>query len=588
MLQTVFYDTDLCVVGGGIAGICAAVAAAREGVKVVLMHERPMLGGNASSEIRMWVCGSQGDNCMETGIMEEMFMNNLRLNPDKTYPMFDAMLYQLVTDEPNITLLLNCSCMDAATDGNRIVSVTGWQMTTQRFCTVRARYFADCSGDSILAPLTGAEFRMGREAASEFGEKVCTEVHDRKTMGNSCLIQARKTDRKSSFTAPDFALKLTPEDVRYRRPNLNNDAENFWYLELGGNDDTIGDAEVIRDRLIALAYGMWDYVKNSGDYPDADYWELSFIGFLPGKRESRRMVGKVIVNQNDIIGDRHFEDVAAYGGWSIDDHDPDGFYRKDVNVNRTIQVPPAYAIPYRCLYSNNIENLFFAGRNISMTHSAMSSARVMATCGVCGQAVGTAAAVALRHGTDPDGVYRNWLGELQDTLQWNDCFLPHRPRVLSELTTEAKLLVNGKESEEAEVLRDGDDRNTLFECEPGTRIEYRFDGPKTVNGIRIIFDSDLRRKTLPGSGIERHHMTRCNLLPDHVTMHLPTTLCSSFVLGYTDENGNDRILVASDENYHRLVNLTGCEGVTATSVYLVMNRANCGGETMRLFSFDVK
>ena len=226
-LQTVVHNVDFCVVGGGMARICAAVSAARHGLSVVLMQERPMLGGNASSEIRMWICGCGGSNNRETGILEEIQLRSLYQNPYKLYPVWDGILYDTVTAEKNITLMLNTSCCAAEMDGDRIVSVTGWQMTTQSWQKVYAKQFADCSGDSILAPLTGAEYRMGRESKYEFGEQISEEEEDKKTMGNSCLIQARKLDHPVDFIAPSFAKKLTHEDVANRRPNIENSAENY-------------------------------------------------------------------------------------------------------------------------------------------------------------------------------------------------------------------------------------------------------------------------------------------------------------------------------------------------------------------------
>ena len=587
MLCTEEIKTRFCVIGGGLAGICAAVAAAREGTPVMLMHDRPMLGGNASSEIRMWVCGAQGDNVTETGILEELFTENLRSNPYKPYPVFDSLLWQLVKNEPNITLLMNCSCMAAEmSDECHIGSVTGWQLTTQKFIKVTADYFADCSGDSILAPLTGAHFRVGREAASEFGENVSTKSADKKTMGNSCLIQARKLDKKVSFTPPAFAKKLTEEDVKFRCPDMECSSENFWYLELGGDKDTIGDAEAVRDELISLAYGMWDYVKNSGRFKDADYWQLDFIGWLPGKRESRRMVGKYIMDQNDIFSDRDFPDVAAFGGWGLDDHDPAGFYY-DGHPNTSYVTPAPYAIPYRTLYSENIENLFFAGRNISMTHSAMSSTRVMGTCAVCGQAVGTAAAIAARYGCSPDEVYKEHIGLLQDTLQWNDCLLPHRQRKVRELTKKAALLLNGEECPSLEVLRDSNDRENIFECAFGSGIEYRFDSPEKIKEIRLIFDSDLNRTTLPGDYCERKHMTRCNLLPDSPVMRLPSTLCKEYTVSVVYADGSSKTLRHEKENARRLVKIP-CDEKDVTSVILKMLSANSGGKTARLFTMELK
>ena len=201
MLDKKYIESDLCVVGGGMAGLTAAISAAREGLSVVLMHERPVLGGNASSEIRMWVCGARGENNRETGILEEIMLENLYRNPTKSYAIWDTVLYDFVRREKNITLLLNCTCMDADvehgefSDGRdtRIKSVTGYQMTTQTFFTVSAKFFSDCSGDSILAPLTGAEFRYGREGSEEFGEDASSLRPDAMTMGMSCLIYGRET-----------------------------------------------------------------------------------------------------------------------------------------------------------------------------------------------------------------------------------------------------------------------------------------------------------------------------------------------------------------------------------------------------------
>ena len=398
-LKSIYHKVDLCVVGGGLAGMCAAVAAARHGIKVALMHDRPVYGGNASSEIRMWVCGAHGKNNRETGIIEEIALETLYRNPYRRYPMWDAILFELINNEKNITPILNCSCNDIEMDGSKIKKVIGWQTTTQCYHIIEAKLFADCSGDSILAPLSGAEYRWGRESQNEFGESIAPEQADKKTMGLSCLIQARETDKKHTFIAPSWARKFTKEDLPYRLPDMNDPEENFWYMELGGEGDTIHDTEKLRDELISVAYGIWDFVKNSGEY-NADNWELEFVGFLPGKRESRRYVGDYIMNQNDVRDGGHFDDIAAYGGWTMDDHNPAGINTKD-KPNIFHPAPSPFGIPYRCLYSVNIENLYFAGRNISVTHTAMSASRVMATCALLGQAVGTASAIAIKNDATP-------------------------------------------------------------------------------------------------------------------------------------------------------------------------------------------
>ncbi len=555
MLNHNVIHTDFCVVGGGLAGMCAAIAAARAGAKVVLMQERPVLGGNASSEIRMWVCGAK--NCRETGIIEEMQLENLYRNPYKLYPVWDSVLYGKVKAEKNITLLLNCSCCDAEMDSNAIRSITGWQMTSQSWFTVYAKEFADCSGDSILAPLTGANYRVGRESADEFGEKISNKVSDPYTMGLSCLIQARKTDEIITFKAPDWAKKLTHEEIERRKPDMNSTMENFWYLELGGNRDSIHDTETIRDDLVALAFGFWDYYKNSGEFEGAEYWQLDFLGFLPGKRESRRMLGEYIMTQTDVLTGGHFDDVVAFGGWPLDDHHPDGFYHEG-NPNQWGDTPSPYGIPYRVLYSENITNLFFAGRNVSMTHAAMSSARVMATCALLGQAVGEAAAMTVQYNTTPHAIYAEHLQELKERLMKNDSFLPYNKRTINELTAGAALTCDA--AVDLENLRNGIDRNNHTYgpqdngayIRLGTPVTYTLSAPTHVKEARLVFDSDLERRTLPGDECERLHGMRANVVPESPVMRLPITLAKTYRVEVLTENGWECVS-ENTENYLRCV-----------------------------------
>ena len=208
------------------------------------MHDRPVVGGNASSEIRMWIRGARGRDKNESGLSEELALMNLRRNPTLNFSIWDSVTYELLQNEPNIDLILNCSCLDAVMEDGRISSVKGWQTTTQRFHEVRAKIFCDCSGDSVLAPLTGAEYRMGRESREEFGEDIAPEVSDNCTMGMSCLLQVRETDHEVPFKAPDWAEKFTDETISHRVNIKNPNAfkhDNFWWIELGGNADSIGD-----------------------------------------------------------------------------------------------------------------------------------------------------------------------------------------------------------------------------------------------------------------------------------------------------------------------------------------------------------
>ena len=590
MLETRKISCDFCVVGGGIAGLCAAVSAARNGASVVLMHDRSVLGGNASSEIRMWICGAGADHT-ETGIIEEIELENAYRNPTKNWYIWSGILYDFVKREKNITLLLDCPCMEAAveegtfSDGRcrKIGSVKGYQTTTQRFYEITARYFADCSGDSVLAPLTDAEFMFGREGKDDFNEPTHVEKADRMTMGMSCLLQGRETDEKIPFIPSERATLLTDKDFENREPDLYNPYENFWYLELGGNRDSIGDTEELRDELISLAQGTWNYIKN-GQSPRYDTFELEFLGFIPGKRESRRMKGEYILTANDILSDRDFPDTIAYGGWTVDDHFPAGFYHRGV-PNTHIKTPAPYRIPYRCLYSKNIENLFFAGRNISTTHMALSSTRVMKTCALLGQAVGTAAAIAARFSLTPHGVCKEKLALLQNTLLRDDCFLPGRVRTISDACKNAAFTGEN-------TLRDGIDRvnrvygNTTCGAvlENGKSVTYTLEKADFVGEIHLVFDSDLERKNYAGDVCERTHPNRANILKSSPRQHIPFGLCKGFRLEVTEEDGTETVLCEEKKNLLRCRNIPVGRKVRAVSLTVTENYG--GTDKTAVYSFD--
>lgn len=577
------YETGLCVVGGGMAGMLAAIAAARHGTKVVLMQDRPVLGGNASSEIRMWIRGAHGDNMRETGILEEIALENIYRNPTLNFSVWDSVLYGKVKFEENITLILNCSCLSAETKDGKIVSVTGWQTTTQTFHTVRAALFADCSGDSILAPLTGAEWRMGRESCDEFGEDIAPKESDARTMGSSCLIQVRETAQPTTYTPPAWAYHFKKEDfenkINFSTPQKWSNC-NFWWMELGGLVDTIADAETLRDELIRTVYGVWDFVKNGG-VCDAANWEIEWIGFLPGKRESRRYVGDYLLNQNDVRAEGRFDDLIAYGGWTMDDHNPGGFLTTEPP---TIwhPAPSPYGIPYRCLYSKNIENLMFAGRNISATHTALSSTRVMATCAIMGQALGTAAAIALRDGLTPRGVYESRIAELKQTLIADDCYLPWNRRETTPLMAAARIEGAGDVS----LLTDGverpvDGQDHAYVCAPGEAITVTLPEKQTVGSLRLITDSDLNRETFP-EGIEHNFRTypmKCHVRLGAVDVCVPKTILRAF-----DVYADGELIYSEENNYQRLVRVP--IGRAVREVRLVP-RGTWGCPDVRLYALEL-
>lgn len=571
------HNVDFCVIGGGLAGMCAAIAAARNGIKTLLMHDRPVLGGNASSEIRVWICGAHGDNNRETGILEEIQLENLYRNTSPNFSIWDTVLYEKVRFQENLTLLLNCSCNDAVMDGNRIKSVTGWQLTTQIRHVVKAKLFADCSGDSILAPLSGAEFRHGREPKLEFNEDAAPGSGDSKTMGMTCMMQLREMDSPQPFTPPTWAHKYTSDEQLPNRPHDMMHSPGFVWIELGGNQDTIADTEEIRDELLKAALGVWDHIKNRGDH-HADNWTLEWLGFLPGKRESRRYIGDYLLTENDIRSGEVFSDIIAYGGWPVDDHHPDGFDNKTAPWYGSMHppVPSPYSIPYRTLYSKNIENLFFAGRNISASHIGISSTRVMGTCAILGQAVGTAAAVAARHNLSPRGIYKEKITKVQELLMQDDCYLPGMTRSIAPCCTDAKLTAsNGN----PEPLRNGHDRpvngsRNSWSGSPGDWVEYRFDKPKKINQVRLVLDSELNRRTL--NMVSNYPLERTVFTP-------PATLVKSFKLEAMDTSGRWSTVSHIANNYQRFIRIP--LSVTTSALRWTIEETH-GNDKVNIFSFD--
>ncbi|MBQ9502017.1 MAG: FAD-dependent oxidoreductase [Lentisphaeria bacterium] len=568
-MRTIVHNVDLCVVGGGLAGMCAAIAAARRGVKTLIMQERPVFGGNASSEIRMWVCGAPGR--LETGIVEELRLENLYRNTYVNFSVWDSILFEKVRFQENLTSLLNCSCQAAETEKDRILSVTGWQMTTQTFHKVNAKFFADCSGDGILAPLTGALFRTGREDRDEFGESLAHEKSDCRTMGLSCLIQARETDSPKKFIPPAWANVYPDDDSMSGRDHRLTRLQNFWWMELGGDRDSIGDTEEIRDELLKTAFGVWDHIKNRGDH-GADNWELDWVGFLPGKRESRRFFGDHILSQRDIESGGHFEDTIAYGGWPIDDHHPAGI-RHSGPPNRNIILDKIYGIPLRCLYSKNIGNLFFAGRNISTTHIGLSSCRVMATCATLGQAVGTAACAALEHGcASCRDAAKNHTKEIQQMLMDDDCCLPGFRREIPAVCREAKLVSS---SGDPEVLRSGIDREldgkeNFWHCKENDFVLYDFGRETELSQIRIVFNSDLSRPHL--NAVSNYRRNAPVFTP-------PETLVESF-----DIEADGKAVFSCAENHQRLVKLP--LAIRAKELKLVIKKIRRNTDKCGVFAFD--
>jgi len=415
-----------------MAGVVTAVAAARHGAKVVLVQDRPVLGGNASSEIRVWVSGAQGHTlnrfAREGGILNEILMEQLWRNPTCSPAVWNAVLLDLVLAEPGITLLLD-TAVDALTmaSADRIAAVSAYCSISETRHQIAARLFADCSGDSILGGLSGADFRIGKEGRDEFGEPTAPAKADPRCLGASLYFYSHDVGREVPFVTPKCAVDVS-KAYRIRHANYDGHIHGcrLWWLEYGGHLDTIGDAAEIKRTLTGIAYGFWDYLKNSGRFPETKTLDLEWIGPMPGKRESRRLMGPHILTEHDLFAQPDFADSCATGGWTIDHHPPAGVFDRQP-PSRHITLPGPYNIPLRCLFSRNVANLMMAGRNISVSNVAFGSIRVMGTGAACGQAVGTAAALCLQHGITPGELVADGalVEEFRQTLLKDDQHVYH-------------------------------------------------------------------------------------------------------------------------------------------------------------------
>jgi hypothetical protein len=428
---------DLVIVGGGMSGTCAAIMAARGGTKVVLVQDRPVLGGNASSEVRLWILGAtshMGNNnrwAREGGIVDEILVENTYRNPEGNPYILDSLLLEKVVSEPNITLLLNTAVYElekqrAGQDGHshRITTLHAFCSQNSTRYELAAPLFCDASGDGVVGFLAGAAFRMGAESRGEFGEKFAPSKEYGELLGHSLYFYSKDVGRPVAFTAPSFALRDITKIPRYRSFTTRDYGCRLWWIEYGGRLDTVHDTETIKWELWRVIYGVWDYIKNSGKFPEAANLTLEWVGSIPGKRESRRFEGDTWLTQQDVVEQRPKDDAIAFGGWSIDLHPADGVFSERPGCNQW-HAKGIYAIPYRCVYSRNIPNLFLAGRIISSSHVAFGSSRVMATCAYVGAAVGMAATLCRRHGVLPRALGTDkYLADLQRALLRVGHYLP--------------------------------------------------------------------------------------------------------------------------------------------------------------------
>lgn len=525
-------EADVAVMGGGVAGVCAALSASLSGARVVLVQDRPVLGGNASSEIRMHISGAEalfglktGLDYRETGIIETLKLEEAVRNPQRAPFMLDLVLWEAVHADPNITLLLNCACESAEIEDavlppandlvksgiqgkgefgpiRRIARVTARQHSTETVFVIDAPYFIDATGDGRLGAVAGADFVYGRESRETYGESFGADRADGKVLGSSLLFTARRHENPVPFVAPVWAKKYTEDDFKFR--SHRNVEYGYWWIEWGGHIDTIKDNEAIRDELLTVVMGVWDHIKNGGDH-GADHWALDWVGVVPGKRESRRFLGDHILVESDVLQAPLFEDRVAYGGWPIDIHVPEGIGKPHERPNIAQHVDQPYSIPLRSLYSRNVVNMFMAGRDISASHVAFSSTRVMGTCALIGQAAGTAAALAALNDLPAARACldRPWLSEIQQRLLRDDAYLIDlKGRDESDFARKATVTASSfVEGGEPENVINGITRRTAVgenmwishDGFPQT-LRLEWDEPIVANLVELTLDTGLHRE----------------------------------------------------------------------------------------------
>lgn len=440
---------DIVVCGGGLAGFCAAVAAARLGKKTCIIQNRPVFGGNSSSEIGVTPHGTAAFHgyARETGILSELLIEERSKNHAEIYEngwtnsVWDLTMYDMATKTENLSCFMNSDILDVVKDqsGRKIVAVLASVQNAETQLMIKGGIFIDCTGDGIVADRAGCEWRMGSEGKSEFNEPHAPDQASSDTMGNSIHFRTKNMGFPVPFTAPDWAIKHTNGDFFYKQGRLPKDERGgFWWLEIGVPYHTIYDNETIRYELTRHALGVWNWMKNKDPMMKercANY-ALDWIGQVPGKRESRRIMGEYFITEHDILDKTVFDDEIAFGGWFVDLHTPGGLlagsseptnhHNYDTFNDYAVKsYCGPYGIPLRACIAKDVDNLMMAGRNISTTHAALGTLRVMGTTALMGQACGVAAAFALDKNLEIRQVPKEAITEVKQQLLRDGCFLPN-------------------------------------------------------------------------------------------------------------------------------------------------------------------
>jgi hypothetical protein len=378
----------------------------------------------------------------EGGIVHELILKNKAINDSFNFSIWDAVLFDAVKRQENLTVYLNTTMHSAKACGGKVKQIECYQLTTEKQLVLKADIFADCTGNGTLSAFVKAPFRTGSEAKKEFNEPHAPEKANNFRMGNTLLFKAVNTGKPVKFTPPVDAMKFTEEQLKLRRHTavqkeiMEKASENemimlfdgytqdygYWWIELcGQEDDIIGEYESIRDDLVRAVYGVWDHIKNGGEH-GAENFDLVWVGMLPGMRESRRIECDYMLTEGDIMTNHRFGDVVAYGGWDVDAHVPGGLLAYDKIPSQVYHFEGSYDIPYRSYLVKGFKNLFVGGRCMGASKLAMASTRVMGTCAMGGQAIGTAAGIAKKDGVSIRNID---VVKLQQQLLKDDCYLPN-------------------------------------------------------------------------------------------------------------------------------------------------------------------
>ena len=587
-MEMIEKECDLLIAGGGPSGVCAALAAARNGAKVILVQDRSRLGGNSSSEIKMHIVGANmhrgRPGWREGGIIEELRLDDAANNPHRSWELWDLLLYDKIISEENIELILDTTVYAAEVSEGSIQRVMARCDKTEILYRINASYFADCTGDGRLAIEAGASVMWGHESRESFNEPLAWEKATKETLGSSILFTGRDYGRPIPYTPPKWARKIEKKHLKFR--GVGGYEYGYWWIEWGGHLDTIKDNEKIRHELLAIVTGIWDYIKNSGNHPDSANWGMDWVGMVPGKRESRRIVGDHILTQQDLMGlNGDFEDAVAIGGWGLDEHPPGGFDDTDKKPFVSIKLPEVYNIPLRSLYSKDIDNLFMAGRNASCSHVAFTSTRVMATCAVMGQAAGTAAAVCAKYGIKPRGLYEDKpkLKELQETLLKDDQTIKNRS------SQDSKDLAKSAKASSTETCHESKAENVLTGFvrdmeetfvhrwagkmkEDGARLSLSWEKPQSIREIQLTFDTGFHRElTLTSHDGHNSFMLR---------EPQPETVKDYQLVG--ELSSGEKVVLAEVKNNHQRIRRHTVNGDNIAKLHLHMLATN-GLEEARVY-----